>query len=956
MINRISLSTKQLHKQQQLKNYINYIDSVIDGQYKFSEAEINLASAFDTNQDQKLDLQELTNYKSKLIEISDRETLSKLIDRNGVSQKNLSPSELENSKLIEKISSTPQNTLTNSLGEQGQAVFLTAGGFKIQTDINQGGKQLQVIDPEGQVLSQTDVVNASYILDDGTEIFIQADKLPETSAFYDSNKQQVGARTLYIRSANGKQIMQTGFKINDPDEVAKLANESPVDENTKNEFLNFSADFLRDFHESATDNGKITAGEFLRLKSKYGKQSDLAQQIYQQSGEIYNAKSFEKYLLEAMKSINVAVSDEVQQDVTTSIKNVSLENQLQDEIKIIESPSLEVWESIARTEESEVKVFAQAKGSDSGWLTFDPTSKQFKDQQGAAQPISRAATISSLSGIDALKFAEFSEKSNIDTVLEDQYLELLTTKKGHPSLSSFLNIARAQQINKIEDKESLKFFVNNYDNLSESERAMFSTFLKVDKSGNYAKSMINFINQDLEESKFIALKTMHKQNLKLDQALNGEEFSSPNPELIKIAGNPHANTMAKKVNLALVANHHKIQENPELGELVNFVLTETNKLLTNDGLNDSEKKRATRFLLEYTEELAKSGTITETMFNANYNHSRIMFNNLIDDNPDIEKTIYNIIDHQEYILDNSTSNLDQQRLAQARIDLNMVNDWQTILNKKEILAAGYDTKSIKELESGLNSKELAMYGELLLLNPMIEADPEHPQREKFLEYIYDQRNPDLIRSFNNILADGADSGTLENFERIITSRHSFQNEDMIDAEFINKYAKLINVSHVIEIEPAFSSAKGRLDPLHKILLENKDLLDDPAIYQFYEEQVQRLHDLLVGDYDIENKAFISNIIISDLAKALKSEGKSYSSGLDHVVDSRYSKLYLKSSGLDQTSEKTWLLAEYKKGQFDSLQALINLERAKPNPDPDLITSYYADMARIDSFQNAMRNL
>lgn len=133
---------------------------------------------------------------------------------------------LLSSKESELAALEAKTEIRTEINEQGNAVFTTSGGYQVETDVNQGGHQTWIRNPAGETIAHihgdphvdlnadgTDDFhfgdNSSFVLGDGTEIFLNTENVAGTDAAGDYTHSKVFLTTgVYVKA--GDNIIQTG--------------------------------------------------------------------------------------------------------------------------------------------------------------------------------------------------------------------------------------------------------------------------------------------------------------------------------------------------------------------------------------------------------------------------------------------------------------------------------------------------------------------------------------------------------------------------------------------------------------------------------------------------------------------------------------------------------------------------------------------------------------------------
>ncbi|NQY78812.1 MAG: DUF1521 domain-containing protein [Candidatus Caenarcaniphilales bacterium] len=116
--------------------------------------------------------------------------------------------------------------IQTSINEKGNAVFTTSGGYQVETDVNRGGHETWIRNPAGETLAHiwgdphVDLNadgaddfhfgdNSSFILGDGTEIFLNTENVAGTDEAGGYTHSKVFFTTgVYVKA--GDNIIQTG--------------------------------------------------------------------------------------------------------------------------------------------------------------------------------------------------------------------------------------------------------------------------------------------------------------------------------------------------------------------------------------------------------------------------------------------------------------------------------------------------------------------------------------------------------------------------------------------------------------------------------------------------------------------------------------------------------------------------------------------------------------------------
>ena len=124
-----------------------------------------------------------------------------------------------------------QTQIKTEINDKGNAVFTTGGGYQIETDVNQGGNSTWIRNPQGETLAHIwgdphvdlnyDGVddfhfgdNSSFILGDGTEIFLNTENVVGTDAAGGYTHSKVFLTTgVYVKA--GENIIMTGDDTKD---------------------------------------------------------------------------------------------------------------------------------------------------------------------------------------------------------------------------------------------------------------------------------------------------------------------------------------------------------------------------------------------------------------------------------------------------------------------------------------------------------------------------------------------------------------------------------------------------------------------------------------------------------------------------------------------------------------------------------------------------------------------
>jgi hypothetical protein len=896
--NGLNLNNVQTDVQQKLQDYIQYLDGVIDGSYDFEKSEINFIKSFDLDSSNNVTLDELKVVREKLLNISNNEKIGSIVNPEGtvVSGAGISANQTEDAQIITEIvnDSTDINEtkdegpkLTGEVLDNGYASIKTSSGYEILTNTRKGGDTVMIKDPNGKLITKIwgdpHVMDngggasddsrwdwhfgedSAFILDDGTEIFVNTKAL-------ESNAAVTFARGIYVKSSDNKTVMHTGMDLSDSwDNVTK-------DVVTMEDYnLDKWEDLTKDLGNGRAD------GTF--AWSKDANEGNGGWTIYDEN----SAKFYD-------------------------VKNEAF------------------WSKFVKEEYAE-----------------------FDDQLGTEIKVSREAKIASLRGMDATRFDDFRNSENSSVAHENILLDLMSEKKPQMVISTFLRMARSGSLT---DKniESFDFYAENYENLSFSERTMFNNFLVNDKTGVFAESLVNFIENDASEVAFEGLSDIYKFNIPLDRALEGDEFNLQE-SLNNIAQVSRiSESRVNKTNLYLVAQHNALQDTPAL-ELINNIVSQLEDLVVDGPIEDRRTQEdAVKLLLGFAQDVAKSGDVTETMYDANYSYAKILFRSTAGKDPYLTNAVFDIVEAQQQILEENADSIDPIKLDKAREDLKAVADWQSEFKRARILDKGFSTQPVSKLLEGLTNRERALYDEFSLINADLVTEPNNEYSRKILSFIYENRDPDLIRSYSNLLSEGASENTLNNLEKVIESPQASQNNGLVNAKFVNNYVKLLNVADSLPESRDFSRTEQRLSRLGENIFKNKDAFNDPAISGYYDTMLGQIQQTLASDISDEDKAYVINEAVRALDTTTKTNGSRNTTSLDSISSSRYGYLTLQSDELDQAgSDRVNFLVFMKEAQLAGLTSMLNMEKANTTPDDTRVGQLTSDIASLETLISTLRS-